>query len=125
MQAYSNPKRESDPYALPDIEVFELTAAEVAAQDEDLVWEYSHKHEFRLCHMNSKVQDAMLDAMVEEQGITGGWFWWSCFPGCLPDGPAIGPFATKAEALADAQENAIEEEDTDTDDDDTQDDDEA
>jgi hypothetical protein len=122
MQAYSNPKRESDPHALPDVEVFELTAAEAAAQDEDLVWEYSHKHEFRLCHMNQEVQDAMLDAMVQEQGITGGWFWWSCLPGCLPDGPAIGPFATKAEALADAQENATEEEDTDTDETDTDDD---
>ncbi len=29
-QAYSDPSRESDPHALPDIEVFELTAHEVA-----------------------------------------------------------------------------------------------
>ena len=32
-----------------------------------------------------------------------GWYWWSCFPGCLPNSDPIGPFATKAEALADAQ----------------------
>ena len=23
-----------------------------------------------------------------------GWFWWACQPGCLPDSPPIGPFAT-------------------------------
>jgi hypothetical protein len=33
-----------------------------------------------------------------------GWYWWSCFPGCLPDGEAMGPFETEAEALADAQD---------------------
>lgn len=21
-----------------------------------------------------------------------GWYWWSCCPGCLPDGDPIGPF---------------------------------
>lgn len=30
-----------------------------------------------------------------------GWYWWSCQPGCLPDGDPSGPFATEAEALAD------------------------
>lgn len=34
-QHYSNPQRERDPYALPDLEIFELTAAEVASMDED------------------------------------------------------------------------------------------
>ena len=32
-----------------------------------------------------------------------GWFWWSCFPGCLPDSGAIGPFNTASEAIANAQ----------------------
>jgi hypothetical protein len=103
MQAYSDPKRENEPYALPDIEVFELTAHEAAEQDEDLIWEYLER--FPLANMNSRDRDAMFDAMIEEQGITGGWFWWSCFPGCLPDGPAIGPFESRAEALKDAQDS--------------------
>lgn len=34
-----------------------------------------------------------------------GWYWWACFPGCLPDSDPMGPFATEAEALADAQSN--------------------
>lgn len=32
------------------------------------------------------------------------WFWWSCFPGCLPDSDPFGPFASEDEALADARE---------------------
>ena len=31
-----------------------------------------------------------------------GWYWWACFPGCLPDGEATGPFPTEADADADA-----------------------
>lgn len=38
-----------------------------------------------------------------------GWFWWSCFPGCLPDSEPNGPFATEAEALADAQDGCDDE----------------
>ena len=104
MQAYSDPSRESLETSLPDIEVFELTAHEVAEMDEDLVDEYLHRHEFRLATMNSRDRDAMFDAMIEEQEITGGWYWWSCSPGCIPDSEAMGPFASYKEALANAQE---------------------
>lgn len=31
-----------------------------------------------------------------------GWYWWSCSPGCLPDGDATGPFEGEREALEDA-----------------------
>ena len=24
-----------------------------------------------------------------------GWYWWSCFPGCMPDGDPNGPFKTE------------------------------
>ena len=36
--------------------------------------------------------------------MPAGWYWWACFPGCLPDGDPFGPFETEAEALADAQD---------------------
>jgi hypothetical protein len=72
-QAYSDPSREADPHALPDIEVF------YADSSDD--WE--------------------IDG--EREPMQPGWYWWSCFPGCLPDGDPCGPFATEAEALADAQ----------------------
>lgn len=48
--------------------------------------------------------------MKSEQYHGPGWYWWSCFPGCLPDGDPMGPFATEAEALADARSGIEEEE---------------
>ena len=106
MQAYSDPKRASDPHALPDVEVFQLTAEEVAQSDEDLVYEAMKA--YPLATMNSRDRDKAIAWIVETYGITGGWYWQSCFPGCLPDSDPIGPFDTEAEALADAQQGAEE-----------------
>jgi hypothetical protein len=70
-QAYSNPERENDDYALPDVEVFYLSKN---------------------------------DPMAHESLLEPGWYWWLCFPGCLPDSDPFGPFKTEAEALEDAQD---------------------
>ena len=79
-QIYSDPERENDPYALPNIEVFGVSQMEV---------------NYNLANLDH----------ADEYTITeSGWYWWSCFPGCLPDGDPNGPFATQAEAIADAQE---------------------
>ncbi|MGI9297811.1 MAG: hypothetical protein ACR2QC_07925 [Gammaproteobacteria bacterium] len=106
MQDYSDPERENDPTALPDIETFQLTAHEVAesVMYEEEQYEFLKRHEFRLATMNSATREAMLDAMIEELSINGGWFWHSCFPGCLPDSDPFGPFETEQEALEDAQD---------------------
>ena len=63
MQFYTDPTRESDPFALPNAETF---------------------------HNN----------------INGSeyWYWWSCFPGCLPDSDPVGPFDTEQAAIDDAQD---------------------
>ena len=122
MQAYSDPKRAASPYSLPDVEVFQLTAHEAASQDEELVWEYMKRPEFRLASMNSRTRETMLDAIVSEERITGGWFWWTCLPGCLPDSEAVGPFESRALALADAQEyQDSEDEDSEDEDEDSED----
>ena len=45
------------------------------------------------------------ERLLSDMGLVyAGYYWWSCFPGCLPDGEPNGPFATEAEALADARE---------------------
>jgi hypothetical protein len=44
------------------------------------------------------------DPTAEFECAVPGWYWQSCFSGCLPDGEPVGPFATEAEALADAQD---------------------
>jgi len=99
---YSMPESEQSAYTLPDIEVFQQTAREFAESDsnQELIWEYTRKPEFRLASMNSKVREAMFDAMLEEEGIEGGFFWW------MPDSCAFGPFKTHAAALADAMEQS-------------------
>lgn len=33
-----------------------------------------------------------------------GWYWWPCFPGCIPDGDPMGPFASEKDALFDVKE---------------------
>ena len=34
--------------------------------------------------------------------LPSGWYWWSCQPGCLPDGEPSGPYDTEREAMRDA-----------------------
>jgi hypothetical protein len=43
-----------------------------------------------------------------ENELSPGWYWWPCFPGCLPDGDPCGPFDSEDEALADAREGLDE-----------------
>jgi hypothetical protein len=105
-QFYSTPARAADPHALPDCEVFQLTAEEVAELDEDTIAEYMREDEFRLASMNRATRDKMIDRIIEDNEITGGWFYWHCLPGCLPDSLPIGPFDTHHEAIAAAQDEA-------------------
>lgn len=42
------------------------------------------------------------NASCHECAMNSGWFWWACFPGCMPDGEACGPFASEDEALENA-----------------------
>lgn len=32
-----------------------------------------------------------------------GWYWQACYPGCLPDGDPMGPYATESECIEAAQ----------------------
>ena len=105
MAYYSDPKRASDPYALPDVEVFEVHAG----------WPWD---ECPLCTLAYLIlprppRRASLGSSGDQPDHAThkaehlGWYWQSCFPGCLPDSDPIGPFATEAEALADAQEGGL------------------
>jgi hypothetical protein len=64
-------------HALPNIEVFEVRRGEIK-------WYFPDDS--------------------TEVFLAPGWFWWPCFPGCLPDGDPVGPFASEDEALRDAAE---------------------
>ena len=58
---------------------------------------------FEVFHFDG-VRFAEGDCWADENGETlpAGWYWWACFPGCMPDGDPSGPFKTEDEALADA-----------------------
>jgi len=79
-QVYSDQSREAEAHALPNVEVFALSPLE------------------------ANYNLANLDHADEYTLTVPGWYWWSCFPGCIPDGPASGPFNTEEEATADAQD---------------------
>lgn len=78
MQAYSDPSRESDPHALPDVEVFYTNGLANA--------------------------DGRYDECEDGSPMQAGWYYWFCFPGCMPDSDPVGPFATQDEAIADARQ---------------------
>ena len=40
--------------------------------------------------------------LIDDDKSGGAWYWHACCPGCMPDGDANGPFATKEEAKRDA-----------------------
>ena len=83
MQVYSDPERENETWSLPDVEVFYADNDDVRFwNDEYREWEES-----------------------TDSPYTTGYYYWHCFPGCMPDSDPIGPFATEAEAIDDAQEN--------------------
>lgn len=97
-QHYTDPSREENPHALPDVETFQ-----------------AHPIECRHCGAGACLypEDAREGVIVcSECGkrthtSTKGslsWYYWFCFPGCVPNGDPVGPFASEAEALADARE---------------------
>ena len=76
---YTDETRESDPGALPDVEVFHGTACEEGGCG----W-----YDLASCGADDHVN---------------GYFYAFGFPGCLWDSDPVGPFDTEAEALADAR----------------------
>jgi hypothetical protein len=113
-QAYSDPKRADDPHALPDVEVWEDAVFIVTCE---------HCGEFEVAESIATADSDTWCPSCEREALCRlpkhpaktAWWYWSCFPGCLPDSNAHGPFATEQEALEDAQQYA---EDDDTEDDD-------
>ncbi len=83
-QFYFDESRESEPHALSDAEVFEIDSRG-----------YLDGEPFVLPHEPGETAYGLAEP---------GFYYWACFPGCLPDGDPMGPFDTEDEALADARE---------------------
>ena len=92
-QAYSDPTRADDPHALPNVETFYMDVREFVEAGVD-TWMHQRTIELDPSPFSNLTDCSSLE----------GWYWWSCFPGCLPDSEPMGPFDTETEALADAQD---------------------
>jgi hypothetical protein len=82
VQFHTDRTRRHKPHALPDGEVF---------------WQGSH------CDTESHTQltsTCHVDTCYREAGY---WYWY-CFPGCLPDSDPIGPFPNIFRAVRDARQ---------------------
>ena len=42
------------------------------------------------------------DPAGETETVEPGWYWWPCFPGCLPDSDPVGPYQSERDAVIDA-----------------------
>jgi len=99
-QHYSNQSRESDPHALPDIEVF--------YQDGANIFDSGFTGKCEECGKDGALADGFgseqnLCLSCAKESYGPGYYWWWCLSGCLPDGDAIGPFETEDAALEDAR----------------------
>jgi hypothetical protein len=97
MQAYSDADREDDPMALPDLEVFRASVIDCPTCAER--YQYEPAGGVTVPDKCSACGESMKD-----EPIQSGWFYWYCFPGCLPDSEPYGPFESKEDALAEARE---------------------
>lgn len=100
-QHYSDETREDEPTALPDVETFKGYQAECRScgQAQPMFPDY-----YGLLYQNEPCTECgSKDLRVTDTKIR--WYYWFCFPGCLPDSDPIGPFDSEADALADARDN--------------------
>jgi hypothetical protein len=58
---------------------------------------------FEVWHYDGSEPEFMRDE--EDQPLAAGWYWWACYPGCLPDGEPMGPFETEDAALRNAHDD--------------------
>ena len=100
-QFYFDPSRENDEHALPDGETFRGYRHECRECDTErpLFPDY-----YGVLHPNSEECENCGAKGLHCIDTKVAWYYWTCFPGCLPDGEPIGPFETEADALEDARE---------------------
>jgi hypothetical protein len=102
-QAYSDPTREAEPFALPDVEVFYARPVVIECGrcgNSVTPWDGEYDNGDIECPMCGDKASTGRFARAS----TGHYWYWFCFPGCQPDSEPFGPFDTEAGALADAQD---------------------
>lgn len=54
------------------------------------------------CADLAKIEIAAAVAEEDRTTFHPGYYWWACFPGCMPDGDPSGPFRSEEAAVEDA-----------------------
>ena len=106
-QIYTVPSRESNPYSLPDAEVFYMDANAFQFADVGSVW--ADMYTDALAELAALNHGRMLEQ--DAANSLTGWYYWVCLPGCLPDSDPIGPFESEDVAIDDARSEAWQFED--------------
>lgn len=78
-----------------DIEIFRMEAHDFATAQDSKTWMEDAMNE-----AGAEWEDA--ESVKLEADALAGFYYWTCFPGCLPEGDAIGPFKTEGDAASDA-----------------------
>lgn len=116
MYFYLDPKKESDPYAQSDAETFELTQQDFLSSDpesEDFISLCTELNEstvrtwrdlFKDCEFFNCFEERVNEILAAATDLEG-WYWWTCFPGCLPESEPFGPFETEEDAIENARED--------------------
>lgn len=94
MQVYSDPSRENDTYALPDVEVFFVHAMPRKA--------YDRTYAADIC--SGEYGESGCEGHGCEHCPEPGWYYQFCFPGCMPESDPFGPYPTAEEATRAAQD---------------------
>lgn len=79
---YLNPADEKDPYRLPNVEVFWVDEGE---------WFWDEN--------GNRTDDRSDEEGIPYSSCDKGYYYWFCFPGCMPDSNPYGPFETEEEAI--------------------------
>jgi hypothetical protein len=87
---------------LAGIEIFEVTAGDfLNAEAGSWQFEIIDTEVKRLNSEGFYGEDRIREIIEDTAKASAGFYWWSCQPGCLPDGEANGPFETAEEAEED------------------------
>lgn len=103
-QHYSDPERENDTYALPDVEVFYVSAEDFLSA-EDGTWMFEEMSNNGAASAEDTDYPATIGPELRRiAGMLAGWYHWTCFPGCLPDSEPAGPYDTEQAAIDASQD---------------------
>ena len=60
-------------------------------------------HSFVNPETNEAYGSFLVEYVACDPYLEPGWYWYACWPGCIPDGEPNGPFDSSKDAMQDAR----------------------